>query len=242
MLRARCGCRVPRAISADQATARRTTAPLSVFPLCSASPRRPGGRRRRLRRSPARPGRCRRRCPLASGRHGADPVARVAHRVQLPVRRAHPAPRARPPPRRPAGSRAGPRSWPAARQGRAPARACRMMRSSRPSPGRPAAACGFIASSPSLSPSSCSSCLIARWIRTLVAPSERPSVLDISRLSIPSAKRMIRASRRSSGSARTPLRTATASSRPTTRSSVSCSCADAPCRRASVVGLRLRSR
>ena len=48
--------------------------------------------------------------------------------------------------------------------------------------------------------SSSSSCLIARWIRTFVAPSLRPSARAISRLDMPSEKRMISASRRSSGS------------------------------------------
>src|SRR5579863_893662 len=38
-----------------------------------------------------------------------------------------------------------------------------------------------------------SSCRIARWIRTFVAPSLRPRARAISRLSIPSAKRMISA-------------------------------------------------
>ena len=41
---------------------------------------------------------------------------------------------------------------------------------------------------------------MARWSSTFVAPSVRPIARAISRLSIPSAKRMISASRRSSGS------------------------------------------
>ena len=45
-----------------------------------------------------------------------------------------------------------------------------------------------------------SSWRIALCRSTFVAPSERPSARAISRLSMPSAKRMISASRRSSGS------------------------------------------
>src|SRR5256885_1134917 len=57
---------------------------------------------------------------------------------------------------------------------------------------------------------------------TLVAPSERPRARAISRLSMPSAKRMISASRRSSGNWRTPASTRLSSSRPSTSCSVVC--------------------
>ena len=62
--------------------------------------------------------------------------------------------------------------------------------------------------------------VIARWINTFVAPSERPRARAISRLSMSSAKRMISASRRSSGRFATPASTSATSSRPSTRSSV----------------------
>ena len=63
---------------------------------------------------------------------------------------------------------------------------------------------------------------MARWINTLVAPSVRPSARAISRLSMPSAKRMISASRRSSGSCWTHSRIRLSSSRPSTSASVVC--------------------
>src|SRR5207302_10616335 len=87
-----------------------------------------------------------------------------------------------------------------------------------------------------------SSCLIARCSKTLVAPSERPSARAISRLSIPSAKRMISASRRSSGSFWTPARIALSSSRPSTRDSVVCVAAMTPASSIAETGLRDRSR
>ena len=74
---------------------------------------------------------------------------------------------------------------------------------------------------PSSSSISCS-CLMARWMSTFAAPSERSSARAISRLSIPSAKRMISASRRSSCSRRTPSRIRLSSSRPSTSCSVVC--------------------
>src|SRR6185437_5206176 len=65
-----------------------------------------------------------------------------------------------------------------------------------------------------------SSWRMARCRSTLVAPSVRSSARAISRLSIPSAKRMISALRRSSGSWETPSRMLLSSSRPSTRASV----------------------
>ena len=94
---------------------------------------------------------------------------------------------------------------------------------SRRSPSKSAALTS--AARPPRSPTISSSCLMARWMSTLVAPSERPSARAISRLSMPSAKRMISASRRSSGSGCTPSSTRLSSSRPSTSCSVVCGAA-----------------
>ena len=89
---------------------------------------------------------------------------------------------------------------------------------------------------------SSSSCLIARWISTLVAPSVRPSARAISRLSMPSAKRMISASRRSSERSSSRAITSRSSSRPSTTRSVSCGCAGGSTSSSSPSGRRERSR
>ena len=83
---------------------------------------------------------------------------------------------------------------------------------------------------------------MARCNNTLVAPSVRPSARAISRLSIPSAKRMISASRRSSGSSWTHSRIRLRSSRSSTSASVVCVAEIVLASSIGVCGLRERSR
>ena len=100
-----------------------------------------------------------------------------------------------------------------------------------------------ITSVPSRLPARCSSsCRMARCSSTLVAPSVRPSARAISRLSMPSAKRMISASRRSSGSCWTPARIRFSSSRSSPALGRVRRARSRPRRRSAVCGRRERSR
>ena len=125
--------------------------------------------------------------PRRRADRGARPVARVAHRRQLPGLEL-------------VGGQLGELDERALEP-----RAELLGRLDRRSAARRQASmstsCSLHLSPSRLEPSSTisSSCLMARWISTLVAPSVRPSARAISRLSMPSAKRMISASRRSSG-------------------------------------------
>ena len=167
----------------------------------SAAARSSAGRRTRQRplellRAPARAQQHERGAGGAAGddrRRRAHPVARVAHRRELPRLEL-------------VGGELGDRRQRRPRGARRDPRAARPARALRAAGSRSCGSASLIGGrSLRGSPTISSSCLIARWISTLVAPSERPSARAISRLSMPRAKRMISASRRSSGSCCTPV-------------------------------------